>query len=100
MLRPHLPAALVERARVRGADANSQYCIPRFFSYPADISDLQANKLSTVKKCLNEVLKYGGPFSPRDLYPVRVLFAWRTGAEPNHRVITVSACAAPDRLDA
>ena len=35
---------------------------------------LQANKLSTVKKCLNEVLKYGGPFSPRDLYPVRVTF--------------------------
>lgn len=28
-----------------------------------------ANKLSTIKKCLNEVLKYGGPFSPRDLYP-------------------------------
>ncbi|KAJ9109927.1 hypothetical protein QFC19_001908 [Naganishia cerealis] len=26
-----------------------------------------ANKLSTVKKCLNEVLKYGGPFSARDL---------------------------------
>ena len=23
-----------------------------------------------MKKCLNEVLKYGGPFSPRDLYPV------------------------------
>ena len=33
----------------------------------------KANKLSTVKKCLNEVLKYGGPFTPRDLYPVRVL---------------------------
>ncbi len=32
----------------------------------------QANKLSTVKKCLNEVLKYGGPFNPRDLYPVSV----------------------------
>lgn len=31
----------------------------------------QANKLTTVKKCLNEVLKYGGAFSPRDLYPVR-----------------------------
>ena len=30
----------------------------------------QANKLSTVKKCLNEVLKYGGSFSTRDLYPV------------------------------
>lgn len=23
-----------------------------------------------MKKCLNEVLKYGGPFSARDLYPV------------------------------
>lgn len=32
---------------------------------------LQANKLSTVKKCLNEVLKYGGPLNPRELYPVR-----------------------------
>lgn len=31
-----------------------------------------ANKLSTVKKCLNEVLKYGGPFSPRDLYPYQL----------------------------
>ena len=31
----------------------------------------KANKLTTVKKCLNEVLKYGGPFNPRDLYPVR-----------------------------
>lgn len=28
-----------------------------------------ANKLSTIKKCLNEVHKYGGPYSPRDLYP-------------------------------
>ncbi|KAF7797505.1 hypothetical protein EIP86_008705 [Pleurotus ostreatoroseus] len=31
-----------------------------------------ANKLSTVKKCLNEVLKYGGPFTPRDLYPYQL----------------------------
>ncbi|KZS94489.1 hypothetical protein SISNIDRAFT_453412 [Sistotremastrum niveocremeum HHB9708] len=31
-----------------------------------------ANKLSTVKKCLNEVLKYGGPYSPRDLYPYQL----------------------------
>ncbi|KAL0953397.1 hypothetical protein HGRIS_004636 [Hohenbuehelia grisea] len=31
-----------------------------------------ANKLSTVKKCLNEVLKYGGPFNPRDLYPYQL----------------------------
>ena len=32
--------------------------------------NIQANKLTTVKKCLNEVLKYGGAFSPRELYPV------------------------------
>ncbi|KAF8075039.1 hypothetical protein FPV67DRAFT_1727433 [Lyophyllum atratum] len=31
-----------------------------------------ANKLSTVKKCLNEVLKFGGPFNPRDLYPYQL----------------------------
>lgn len=31
-----------------------------------------ANKLSTVKKCLNEVLKYGGPFNARDLYPYQL----------------------------
>ena len=37
----------------------------------------QANKLTTVKKCLNEVLKYGGAFSPRDLYPVRVIVFFR-----------------------
>ncbi|KAJ7937596.1 hypothetical protein B0H13DRAFT_2302754 [Mycena leptocephala] len=30
-----------------------------------------ANKLSTVKECLNEVLKYGGTLSARDLCPVR-----------------------------
>lgn len=31
-----------------------------------------ANKLSTVKKCLNEVLKCGGSFSARDLYPYQL----------------------------
>ncbi|KIY52826.1 hypothetical protein FISHEDRAFT_18746, partial [Fistulina hepatica ATCC 64428] len=31
-----------------------------------------ANKLNTVKKCLNEVLKCGGPFEPRDLYPYQL----------------------------
>jgi len=31
-----------------------------------------ANKLSTVKKCLNEVLKYGGPYDPRELYPYQL----------------------------
>ncbi|TIC70162.1 hypothetical protein E3Q01_00051 [Wallemia mellicola] len=28
-----------------------------------------SNKLLTVKKCLNEVLKHGNDFTPRDLYP-------------------------------
>jgi len=31
-----------------------------------------ANKLTTVKKCLNEVLKFGGSFNPRDLYPYQL----------------------------
>ncbi|KAJ3479761.1 hypothetical protein NLI96_g8830 [Meripilus lineatus] len=31
-----------------------------------------ANKLSTVKRCLNEVLKCGGPFTARDLYPYQL----------------------------
>ncbi|KAG1726055.1 uncharacterized protein EDB91DRAFT_1166693 [Suillus paluster] len=31
-----------------------------------------ANKLSTVKKCLNEVYKFGGPFTARDLYPYQL----------------------------
>ncbi|KJA14345.1 hypothetical protein HYPSUDRAFT_208767 [Hypholoma sublateritium FD-334 SS-4] len=53
MLRPHISTAFLEKASFRGADA----------------SLIQANKLTTVKKCLNEVLKYGGPFNPRDLYP-------------------------------
>ncbi|KAF8661379.1 hypothetical protein AX16_001472 [Volvariella volvacea WC 439] len=35
------------------------------------LSTPEANKLHTVKKCLEEVLKYGGPLNARDLYPVR-----------------------------
>ncbi|KAF8325828.1 uncharacterized protein EI90DRAFT_2021268 [Cantharellus anzutake] len=31
-----------------------------------------ANNLTTIKKCLNEVLKYGGPFSPHELYPYQL----------------------------
>lgn len=31
-----------------------------------------ANKLSTIKRCLNEVQKHGGPFSARDLYPYQL----------------------------
>lgn len=35
-----------------------------------------ANKLSTLKKCLNEVLKYGGDgLTPRDLYPYQLALA-------------------------
>lgn len=35
-----------------------------------------ANKLSTLKKCLNEVLKYGGDgLTARDLYPYQLALA-------------------------
>jgi len=34
-----------------------------------------ANKLATVRRCLNEVLKFGGPFSARDLYPYQLALA-------------------------
>ena len=34
-----------------------------------------ANKLATVTRCLNEVLKFGGPFSARDLYPYQLALA-------------------------
>ena len=42
--------------------------------FPYLLSSIQANKLTTVKKCLNEVLKYGGTFNARDLYPVRFFY--------------------------
>ncbi len=72
MLRFDIPVAVLERTRFGGADADSA-CGPYALVLPSLIRlSYQANKLSTVKKCLNEVLKYGGPFSPRDLYPVRV----------------------------
>ncbi|GAA98388.1 uncharacterized protein L969DRAFT_93017 [Mixia osmundae IAM 14324] len=31
-----------------------------------------ANKLSTVKRCLTELSRYGGPYSTRDLYPYQL----------------------------
>jgi len=31
-----------------------------------------ANKLTTVKRCLREVERFGGPYDPRDLYPYRL----------------------------
>jgi hypothetical protein len=65
----HLPSIIVERAGIRGTHPHRAS-----FSHLSSILILrhrmQANKLSTVKKCLNEVYKFGGPFTPRDLYPV------------------------------
>lgn len=59
--------------------------------------ELKANKLATVKKCLIEVLKHGGPFNPRDLYPVR---AFPSSDAINYRSSSpssiVSACLIPD----
>jgi hypothetical protein len=73
MLWAHLSSAIVKRARLGGVDA---YCMT-FYGNAVDgnsyFCSIKANKLSTVKKCLNEVLKYGGPFSPNDLYPVRAI---------------------------
>lgn len=40
---------------------------------------MQANKLTTVKKVLNEVLRYGGPFHPRELYPVGLPLDFKFG---------------------
>lgn len=34
-----------------------------------------ANKLTTVKRCLIEVAKHGGPYSSRDLYPYQLALA-------------------------
>ncbi|KAM0746953.1 hypothetical protein T439DRAFT_329228 [Meredithblackwellia eburnea MCA 4105] len=34
-----------------------------------------SNKLATIKRCLIEVSKYGGPYSPRDLYPYQMALA-------------------------
>ena len=67
-----LSVTLVERTGVRGTHADRK---PTHYSYIdlVQISSQQANKLSTVKKCLNEVLKCGGSFSVRDLYPVSLL---------------------------
>jgi hypothetical protein len=33
------------------------------------------NKLTTVRRCLNEVLKFGGPFNQRELYPYQLALA-------------------------
>ncbi len=70
-----------------------------FSDFAALLIDMQANKLTTVKKCLNEVLKYGGPFNPRDLYPVRSILkiCERRCADYKH---TVPTGAVPNRLDA
>jgi len=33
------------------------------------------NKIATIRRCLNEVLKFGGPFSAKDLYPYQLALA-------------------------
>lgn len=83
VLWPHISTAFLERACIRGADA-SRMPTKIFNEFPALLTDVQANKLTTVKKCLNEVLKYGGPFNPRDLYPVRSNFIFRRYRRTDH----------------
>jgi hypothetical protein len=33
------------------------------------------NKIATIRRCLNEVLKFGGPFTAKDLYPYQLALA-------------------------
>ncbi|KAE8538246.1 hypothetical protein D1P53_005585 [Cryptococcus gattii VGV] len=61
MLRSHLPPHVRIRAHFGRTLTHRKYS--------HSLSFANANKLSTIKKCLNEVLKYGGPYTPRDLYP-------------------------------
>lgn len=75
MLRPHLPPHVWIWTHFGRTLTHRKS--PLFFSSQLDtyanllshFFNYQANKLSTIKKCLNEVLKYGGPYTPRDLYP-------------------------------
>ena len=73
VLQPHTSIAFLQRAGVRGADASRRPTT--VIELPALLIDIQANKIATVKKCLNEIHRYGGPFNPRDLYPVLTLKA-------------------------
>ena len=101
MLRSYLPVALVERTRFGGVDADSTCAlyVPESISLIALSS--QANKLSTVKKCLNEVLKYGGPWTPRDLYPVcSCIDVVQSMQVHGTDCPSVSASASPDRFHA
>ncbi|KAF9643296.1 hypothetical protein BDM02DRAFT_3132520 [Thelephora ganbajun] len=49
----------IDKMRVDGAFVDLEKNIP------------QGQYLSTIKKCLNEVLEYGGSFGARDLYPLK-----------------------------
>jgi hypothetical protein len=65
----YLPVVILKRTSLRRTHprrASSSH----LSAISVHLPHMQANKLSTVKKCLNEVYKYGGPFTPRDLYPV------------------------------
>ncbi|EAU90605.2 hypothetical protein CC1G_00989 [Coprinopsis cinerea okayama7 len=72
MLRPHLPTPILQRTCLRGVDAD-RGVLSRAACFRKLTGNLQqANKLNTVKRCLNEVLKCGGPFNARDLYPYQL----------------------------
>ena len=70
MLRSHLQVAIMQRAGIGGAYADCEISHVNILVSFSEPTAIQANKLNTVKKCLNEVLKHGGPFNARDLYPV------------------------------
>jgi len=111
MLRSHLPSHLFVGAGVGGAHAHRSSSRLLLFRTLADLCSflLQANKLSTVKKCLNEVLRFGGPFSARDLYPVRSVSFTRASSRDDFFfadvslssfVLSVPSRSSPDRQHA
>lgn len=77
MLRPVLPPHGLVRARLGGAHAHRQRAsltlsLSLFLSTLGSRDPASWQKLNTIKRCLLEVAKQGGPFTARDLYPFQL----------------------------
>lgn len=67
-----LPPDGVERAGVGGAHADRECTLPEPHSFLTPTHPPILQKLNTIKRCLIEVAKQGGPFTARDLYPFQL----------------------------
>lgn len=72
VLRSVLPPDGVERTGFGGAHANRQRALPHPALSERLLILLLVQKLNTIKRCLIEVAKQGGPFTARDLYPFQL----------------------------